>query len=279
MKRSAALSRRTTTALALVATIGGPAIGGTPGRELPRSSRWPPDRRCCPAHRHREATDFYADERTTTSRTPRGVCIGGSVQNMRSGCSGSLLEPGRQFHDPVHWIGRRRRGGGACHGHPGHQFLSPRPGHGRTTRPAPPGTLGLTAVRGTVGRQVRGPDLAYEFWNEPTRQAFWDPGRFPGGLYELLKVGYPADQVPDPSAWWSRFPHAGPHRPDGSFMSPVESWRLITLAGSQGLLRRAVLSPVQHTMPFSEARDALLRLPDRASTTLRDAHAATATTT
>ncbi|MGW0161428.1 cellulase family glycosylhydrolase [Mycobacterium sp. NPDC003323] len=92
---------------------------------------------------------------------------------------------------------------------------------------------------------------AYEIWNEPTTTLFWDPVD-PAVYTDLLKAGYQAIKQVDASAVViAGSVVAGPTRPDGSTMSPVDFLQGMYDAGAHGYFDAISYHPYLFSMPFS----------------------------
>lgn len=102
-----------------------------------------------------------------------------------------------------------------------------------------------------VAEKYSGRISAYEIWNEPTANLFWDPVD-PAAYTRMLQEGYEAIKLADPSAVViAGSVVAGPTRPDGSTMSPVDFLAGMYDAGAQGYFDAFSYHPYLYSMPFS----------------------------
>lgn len=102
-----------------------------------------------------------------------------------------------------------------------------------------------------VAERYAGRISAYEIWNEPTTTLFWDPAD-PAVYTDLLKAGYQAIKGVDASAVViAGSVVAGPTRPDGSTMSPVDFLQGMYDAGAHGYFDAISYHPYLFSMPFS----------------------------
>ena len=121
-------------------------------------------------------------------------------------------------------------------------------GAGLTSHPDP---VKWGAFVGQAAERYAGRISAYEIWNEPTTTLFWDPAD-PVGYTDLLKAGYQAIKDADSSAMViAGSVVAGPSRPDGSTMSPVDFLQGMYDAGAQGYFDAISYHPYLFSMPFS----------------------------
>lgn len=118
-----------------------------------------------------------------------------------------------------------------------------------------------TAFIGAVATRYEGRIAAYEIWNEPTTNLFWDPVS-PEVYTDLVKASYAAVKAADCTALViAGSVVAGPTYPDGSALSPVEFVQRMYAAGAKGHLDAISYHPYQYTTSFSNSHQDELEYP------------------
>lgn len=118
-----------------------------------------------------------------------------------------------------------------------------------------------TAFIGEVAARYEGRIAAYEIWNEPTTNLFWDPVS-PEVYTDLVVASHAAIKAADCSALViAGSVVAGPTYPDGSSISPVEFVQRMYAAGARGHFDAISYHPYQYLTSFSNSHDDGLEYP------------------